>query len=243
MMRKPPTLALLALACAAAGCGAGPGKPVSSPDGGPLAGPVQPEAGAGTPSTGGTSGAGLDGPPIAALDGPSANPDLRPAGASPSDGRPLSDGASPSDGQPQFTPQASCNYQEGITPPSLVSCGGAWTGVRSMVPAQPSAMCPEYRLLLTATGGRPFLTLQDAAAALGCDPSCVYQPRLAVDLLRCGSRASADRWSDGAPGQTQPAGSCRDLFQFVSVSGSGWYYSLAEATAANPCPTDGGQDR
>lgn len=68
---------------------------------------------------------------------------------------------------------------------------------------------------------------EDAASAIGSDPSCdagcIYSPSMAVTRLYCGVRSGYERFV---------APDCPDLYRFPA----GWYGSVEEHDAANPCP-------
>jgi hypothetical protein len=143
------------------------------------------------------------------------------------------------DGGPSFQPNPACNYFDAAR--NVLRCP-EWTILTTMVSLNRTPMCPDYKVVELPSGVvRSFRTTQDAAAALGCDLTCVYQgPSTAGSLAYCGQSASFDAYSDGGPGQTQPKGACRGLTFYASAVGFGWYENFSAFQMAHPCPGSAG---
>lgn len=143
--------------------------------------------------------------------------------------------AQPNDAGMPFQPNPACRYLDAQR--NVIRCED-WTILATMIPLTRQPMCVQYVSVEPTPGDlRAYRTTPEAAAALGCDLTCVYQgPRASGSLAYCGQGGAFDAYSDGGPGQIRPKGSCKDLFFYSTVAGFGWYESFAEYQKAHPCP-------
>ena len=107
----------------------------------------------------------------------------------------------------------------------VVHCGSSYKSVHHFsAPSSSSTQCPDF-WGMTASGPH-HASAADAAAASGCDTTCVWSAAISVSMLHCGQKTGFIRFD--APG-------CPQLFQFPD----GYFPSVAAWEAAHPC-LDGG---
>ena len=107
----------------------------------------------------------------------------------------------------------------------VVHCGSSYKSVHHFsAPSSSSTQCPDF-WGMTASGPH-HASAMDAAAASGCDTTCVWSAAISVSMLHCGQKTGFIRFD---------AAGCPQLYQFPD----GYYPSVAAWEAAHPC-LDGG---
>jgi hypothetical protein len=129
-----------------------------------------------------------------------------------------------------FDPDPACDYAEWTEVVQL--CGASRTSLWTYRSLSGDPACPKF----VEVDGATWTELEDARIALGCDNRCVYVSAVAVMVLYCDTRGEFTQYTDGGPGQTEPAGSCPSLQHWETVAGAGWYESAAAYAAEHPCP-------
>jgi hypothetical protein len=123
------------------------------------------------------------------------------------------------------TPEASpgCTYAN--VDEKLAECGGFYKLILQYTKQSGPGTCvSQYWVVKGETG--QHASAAAAAAAGGCDGQCIWSKAMAVTMLRCGQKTGFIRWD---------ATGCPSLFEFPG----GWYPSVADFEAANPCPDAG----
>lgn len=123
------------------------------------------------------------------------------------------------------TPEASpgCTYAN--VDEKLAECGGFYKLVLQFTRQSGPATCvSQYWVVQGETG--QHASAAAAAAAGGCDGQCIWSKAISVTMLHCGQKTGFIRWD---------ATGCPSLFEFPG----GWYPSVADFEAANPCPDAG----
>jgi hypothetical protein len=131
--------------------------------------------------------------------------------------------ARPSDARPPDQPPPSCTYD--VIDEKLVLCLGVYRYIeRYQLGSGPNSCAPGYWTVQGTPGQHPNPT--DAAAAAGCDATCIWSKATSVTLIHCGHKTGYIEFQ---------APACPAVLQYSD----GYYPSPAAYSAAHPC-LDGG---
>ena len=115
----------------------------------------------------------------------------------------------------------SCDYIS--TEERFFRCTSGYQAVSHFISSGDDPACASFYSF--SSSGTRYASFKEAAAGSGCDTTCIWHPYMAVDGLRCGHfwgymTLRAD--NQGCP--------------MLYSTDKGYYMSLEQYEAANPCP-------